>query len=110
MGNIHERLREYRKTLGLSQNYVAKQLGVARTTITAIESGERNILAEELDLFSNIYGVTVDEILHGKKSEVAEVTMFARIFSTLSANDKKEIVNLINFKKKLNDDDRKIKS
>jgi len=87
-----------------------KLRGENRGKYSRIESGERNILAEELDLFSNIYGVTVDEILHGKKSEVAEVTMFARIFSTLSANDKKEIVNLINFKKKLNDDDRKIKS
>ncbi|MEA3422411.1 MAG: helix-turn-helix transcriptional regulator [Bacillota bacterium] len=101
MRTIYERLRNYRKALGLSQHYVAEQLGVARTTITAIESGERNIIAEELDQFSNIYGVTVDRILHGTKSEDAEVIMFARTFSTLSDNDKKEIMNLIDFKKQL---------
>lgn len=101
MRTIYERLRDYRKALGLSQNYVAKQLGVARTTITAIECGERNVIAGELDLFSNIYGVTVDEILHESTSEDAEATMFARTFSTLSDNDKKEIMNLIDFKKKL---------
>lgn len=101
MKTIYERLRNYRKTLGLSQDYVAKQLGVARTTISAIESGERNVLATELDLFSKIYGVTVDEILHNTKSEDVETKMFARAFSTLSENDKKEIMNLIDFKKKL---------
>jgi transcriptional regulator with XRE-family HTH domain len=101
MKNIYERLRDYRKALGLSQNYVAKQLGVARTTVTAIECGERNILAEELDLFSNIFGVTVDEILHEKKVGDAEATMFARVFFELTDNDKKEIMNLMEFKKKL---------
>lgn len=101
MKTIHDRLRNYRKALGLSQNYVAKQIGVARTTITAIECGDRNVIAKELDLFSKIYGVTVDEILYGTKSEDAEAKMFARTFSELSDNDKKEIMNLIEFKKKL---------
>jgi transcriptional regulator with XRE-family HTH domain len=86
--------------LGLSQDYVAKQIGVSRTTITAIECGERNVLANEVDIFSRIYGVTVDEILHETKAEDAEVNMFARAFSTLSVNDKKEIMNLIDFKRK----------
>ncbi len=101
MKTIYERLKEYRKALGLSQDYVAKQLGVARTTITAIECGNREVIAKELDQFSIIYGVTVDAILHGKKTEDAEVTMFARAFTSLSENDKKEIMNLIDFKKKL---------
>lgn len=101
MKTMYERLKGYRKALGLSQNYVAKQLGVARTTITAIECGERNVIANELDMFSNIYGVTVEEILHGEKSVDAEVTMFARAFVSLSENDQKEIMNLIDFKRKL---------
>lgn len=98
---MHERLRSYRDSLGLSQEYVAKQLGVSRTTITAIESGERNVLAAELDLISNIYGVTVEQILYGKQTQDEEVVMFARTFSKLSDNDKKEIMNLMDFKKKL---------
>ncbi|MBC3901436.1 MAG: helix-turn-helix domain-containing protein [Firmicutes bacterium] len=100
MKTIFERLKSYRKALGLSQDYVAKQIGVSRTTITAIECGERNVLANEVDIFSRIYGVTVDEILHETKAEDAEVNMFARAFSTLSVNDKKEIMNLIDFKRK----------
>lgn len=100
MKTIFERLKGYRKALGLSQDYVAKQIGVSRTTITAIECGERNVLASEVDMFARIYGVTVDEILHETKPVDAEVNMFARAFSTLSDNDKKEIMNLIDFKRK----------
>lgn len=98
---MYERLREYRKSLGLSQEYVAKQLSVSRTTITAIERGERKVRANELDLFANIYGVTVERILHGDVEQDSDVKMFARAFSGLSDNDKKEIMNLIDFKKKL---------
>ncbi|MDW7661868.1 MAG: helix-turn-helix transcriptional regulator [Bacillota bacterium] len=101
MKTMYERLRDYRKALGLSQNYVAKQLGVARTTITAIECGDRKVTTEELERFSTIYGVSADEILHETKSIDADAKMFARAFSTLSENDKKEIMNLIDFKKKL---------
>jgi len=101
MKTMYERLREYRKAMSLSQEYVAKQLGVSRTTITAIESGDRNVLANELELFADIYGVTVDRILHDEEKQNSDVKMFARAFSGLSENDKKEIMNLIDFKKKL---------
>ena len=101
MKTMYERLREYRKSLGLSQEYVAKQLSVSRTTITAIERGERKVRANELDLFANIYGVTVERILHDEVEQDSDVKMFARAFSGLSDNDKKEIMNLIDFKKKL---------
>ncbi len=101
MKTMNERLRDYRKSLSLSQDYVAKQIGVSRTTITAIESGDRNVLANELDIFANLYGVTVERILHGEVKQDSDVKMFARAFSGLSENDKKEIMNLIDFKKKL---------
>ena len=101
MKTMYGRLKAYRKALGLSQEYVAKQIGVPRTTITAIESGERKVLANEIDLFSNIYGVTIERILHGEEKKKSDIKMFARAFSGLSENDKKEIMNLIDFKKKL---------
>lgn len=98
---MQERLRLYRKSLGLSQEYVAKLLKVSRTTITAIESGDRKVSAEEIKTLSEIYGVSTDEILYGKPAVDSDVKMFARSFSNLSENDKKEIMNLIEFKKKL---------
>lgn len=103
MKKMNERLKIYRNTLGLSQQYIAKQLGVSRTTITAIESGERKVNAQELDMFSRIYGVTIDEIVNDNKEDDAEIKILTRAFETLSNDDKKEIMNLIDFKRRLKD-------
>lgn len=97
---MFERLKEMRKQLNLSQEFVAKQLGLARTTLVAIESGSRKVTADELGKFSELYGVSVDEILYGRVSADREVTMFARTFSTLSEADRKEILNLMDFKRR----------
>lgn len=97
---LYERLKESRKNLSLSQEYVAKLLGVHRTVITAIELGSRKVTTEELKFFSKLYGVSLDDLLYGKDND-GEVAMFARTFSQLSDIDKKEILNLINFKHRM---------
>lgn len=61
-------------------------------SLVAIEAGKRNISAEELDLFSKLYGVGVDELLHGNVSHQGRVAMFARSFSALSDIDQQEII------------------
>lgn len=97
---MNERLKQVRKSLKLSQEFVAKQLGMTRTTIVAIEAGTRKVTTNELTMFSNLYGVTTDKLLYGDVSEDNEVKAFARTFSELSDIDKKEIMNLINFKRR----------
>lgn len=97
---MNERLKQVRKSLKLSQEFVAEQLGMARTTIVAIEAGTRKVTTDELKEFSELYGVTIDELLYGNVSEENEIKAFARTFSELSEIDKKEIMNLINFKRR----------
>lgn len=97
---MHERLKAARKYLRLSQEFVARQMKLSRPTISAIESGQRKVTAQELDSFSKLYGISVEELMYGKKSETAEIEMFARSFSELSDIDKKEIMNLIDFKRR----------
>ncbi|MHB8077473.1 helix-turn-helix domain-containing protein [Desulfosporosinus fructosivorans] len=101
MKQINDRLKEARKNIGISQEYVAKQLGVHRTVITAIELGNRKVTSDELKTFSELYGVTVDELVNGSENESVEIKMFARAFSELSEVDKNEIMNLIDFKRRL---------
>lgn len=96
---MYERLREARKFLKLSQEFVARQMNLSRPTISAIESGQRKVTAEELAGFSKLYGVSVDELVNGRASDDVQVEMFARAFSELSDMDKKEIMSLINFKR-----------
>lgn len=97
---MYERLKEIRKRLNLSQEFVAKQLGLARTTLVAIEYGNRKITADELVKFSDLYGVSIDEILYGKVNTDSEISMFTRIFSTLSEADRKEIINIMDYKRR----------
>ena len=58
---MHERLKEARKYLKLSQEFVAHQMHLSRPTISAIESGQRKVTAEELAGFSKLYGIDVWE-------------------------------------------------
>lgn len=97
---LNERLKRARKNLGLSQEYVSDVMKVHRTTITAIETGSRKVTADELKQFAELYGVTLDELVYDQ-DETKETKMFARTFSSLSDIDKEEIMNLIEFKKKV---------
>lgn len=100
MCSMNDRLKDARKKLKLSQEFVAKQMNMARTTIVAIEAGKRKVLADELSRFSNLYGVSVDELMNGTLPIEVETAMFARAFSGLSDIDKSEIMNLIDFKRR----------
>jgi transcriptional regulator with XRE-family HTH domain len=98
--NIYNRLKSARTYLNLSQEYVAKHLGIPRTAISAIETGQRNISTNELKIFSELYGLTCDQIVHGEDDN-QEIKIFARLYADLPETDKLEIQNLIEFKKNL---------
>ena len=98
--NMHERLKEARKYLKMSQAFVAEQMQLSRPTISAIESGQRKVSAEELARFSKLYGISVDELMYGKISTKEQIEIFARAFAELSDMDQKEIMSLIDFKRK----------
>ena len=97
MANINERIKELRTRLHLSQDYVAKFLGVNRSTYTQMENGKRKVLAEEIAKLSNLFGVSADKLLND--SEISQpAAMFARSFEKLDERDQAEIMNLIRFK------------
>ena len=97
MISINDRLRQARKYLGLSQEYVATQMELHRTAITAIELGQRSVSSEELKSFSELYGLSLDDLVYGKDKD-SEVKVFTRKYSELSEDDKREIQNLVDFK------------
>lgn len=98
MRALYERIKEARTELHLSQDYVAKFLGVNRTAIVEIESGKRKVSADELGKFSELFQIPADELLNGRSTEMP-VQMFARRFGTLDEADQQEILNLIEFKR-----------
>ena len=60
MRALYERIKEARTELHLSQDYVAKFLGVNRTAIVEIESGKRKVSADELGKFSELFQIPAD--------------------------------------------------
>lgn len=95
--NLADKLKNIRLQLKLSQEYVAKHINISRSAVSEIENNKRKISVEELQLFSTLYGVSIDELLYDIEQE--DTKKFAREFSQLSKEDQKEIMNLIEFKK-----------
>lgn len=60
---VGERLRIARKRRRLTQEAVARDLKLARTTLVAIEKGERRIRSEELVSLARMYGVQLHDLL-----------------------------------------------
>ena len=60
---LAERLKAQREKLGLSQGDVAEKLHITRQTVTRWETGKGTPDLENLVLLSEVYQVTVDELL-----------------------------------------------
>ena len=67
MVKIGQKTAELRKRAGISQQRLAGMLGVSRTTITQIENGKRKVSVDELAKFSEIFNLSVDNLLSSKE-------------------------------------------
>ena len=61
---LGSRLQESRRARGLNQQDVADEMNLARTTVVAIEKGERRIKSDELIKFAKFYGRDVSKLLN----------------------------------------------
>ena len=68
---LGRRLQEARKARGLTQQDAADSLSVARTTVTALEKGERRMRPSELIQLARLYGRPVSEFV-GPKEPIAD--------------------------------------
>lgn len=70
-GKIGHRIKELREKTEMSQDVLAKHMKLPRPAISQIESGARKIATDELVRFSQIFHVTVDDLINpGKEPEV----------------------------------------
>ncbi|MGH7862606.1 MAG: ImmA/IrrE family metallo-endopeptidase, partial [Candidatus Dormibacteraceae bacterium] len=77
---LGRRLQEARKSCGLTQQEASDYLGVARTTITAIEKGERRIQPLEIIRLAEYYGRQVDDFVRsGQPVEAFSVQLRAAL-------------------------------
>jgi len=90
-----ERLRTARSRAGLTQEEAAKKLKLARTTLLALEKGQRRLRIEELKSIAEVYGISTNEFFRKESALVALVPRF-RAIPTLDKKDADEAALLLN--------------
>ena len=96
---LAERLRQAREYLNLSQDEVAKILGIPRAAISLIESGQRRVEALELQKLADIYERPVGYFTGERQAQdlPEEVAHLARTASNLSSRDREELTRFAEF-------------
>lgn len=75
---LGERLRVARTTAGLTQDRAAAQLGMSRTTLVAIEAGDREVRPSEMVALASVYRTSVNALVRRSKVSVDIVGQFRR--------------------------------
>jgi Zn-dependent peptidase ImmA (M78 family)/plasmid maintenance system antidote protein VapI len=78
---LGSRLKAARASAKITQETAAQNIGVARTTIVAIEAGERQIKPAELIKLAEMYGITVNSLLRQPAVHFDLVPQFRRSVS-----------------------------
>ncbi len=87
------KLREAREYLVLTQQEVAGTLGLPRSAISLIESGERRLETLELKRMAELYGRPLSDFTGEQRREPpAELRVLMRKAEAMSEQDREEIV------------------
>lgn len=78
---VGERLRVARETAKLTQAQAAEAIGVARTTLVAVESGQRRVRMEELRSLARLYKSSVNALLRAEAVHADLMPRFRRLVS-----------------------------
>lgn len=97
------RLQEARKARGFTQQEAADHIGVARTTMIAIEKGERAIQPEELVRLAALYGRDLNELLR-RQEPLADFSVQFRTSINQQGLDSAEVSEVITEFKRLSED------
>lgn len=83
---LGQRISEIRKEKGLTQDEVARSIGMSRTALTQLELGNRGIDVLELKALSTTLGFSIDELFAVESVLREEAAVYERI-----SNKKKEV-------------------
>lgn len=98
--SLGARLRDAREYLGLSQDEVAKAVGLARPAISLIESGQRKVDALELKKFADLYQRSVADFTGDIEVDAPvqeTVQHLARAAAKLTQADQAELIRFAEF-------------
>ncbi len=84
---VGERLRQAREGADVTQAAAADAIGVARTTLVAIEKGERKVRLVEIQRLAQLYQTTVNALLRQESIHVDLVPRFRKLPGKSAAAD-----------------------
>lgn len=77
--DLGERLRLAREDRKLTQAVAASEAGMARTTLVAIEKGQRRVRLDELQKLTGIYRTTINELLRQEPIQINLLPQFRKV-------------------------------
>jgi transcriptional regulator with XRE-family HTH domain len=97
--DIGERLSEARRYVGLSQDYVARAIGVPRSALSDMERNRRRVAADEARALADLYGCSLEYLVSGTPESAPEATLqaLARVTSGLTEEDIAEVARFAQF-------------
>ncbi|MBY0562428.1 XRE family transcriptional regulator [Hyphomicrobium sp.] len=81
---IGERLRKAREVAGITQADAAAETSMARTTLVAIEQGQRRVRMDEIQLLARLYKTSANALL---RDEAVHVDLTPRFRKAINADD-----------------------
>jgi transcriptional regulator with XRE-family HTH domain len=91
---LSTRLRQARQQSGLSQDHVARRLGLSRPSVSWMESGKRRVSSGELAQLAAIYDVSVPWLL-AMDDQDPRLERAARELSSLTSDDLDRLLTLL---------------
>lgn len=91
------RLKSERDYLGLSQEQVAKVLGIPRAAVSAIETGRRKVSSVELARLAALFGTSPDRLLGAELERDPTDVQLYRATQSLSDHDKAQVLRFAEF-------------
>jgi|SRR5437667_9997196 len=95
------RIKDARTYRGFSQEEVATFLGVSRSSVSLMESGQRGLDSLELRKLSQLFECSIDELVGEtvppKTAQSSNIAMVARAAARLSDEDRKEVLRFAQF-------------
>lgn len=86
-------LKDAREYLGLSLEYVARYMNMAKEELQAAEEGQKELDAHKRHMLEKLYGISLD------KREETATELFSDV--PMSGEDRKAVGSLVRFKERL---------
>ncbi len=88
--NYMQKVKEFRIKNNLSQEQVAKAIGVSRPTYTAMEAGKQKLSAEEAQKLASLINISIDELLSGNIANVEKYKQMILLYLRMNLTSKKD--------------------